>query len=333
MQNFDESPGQDSFLDIVANLVGILIILVVVVGAQAANVWKNRPVPEPHVAQVDELVAQWQSRKDQARNVQSENKELNEKLNYQSEINRQLSINRHSLLVEIETRQRLLNAQQQKLGQEESERSDLQIKIDKLQNEIELVKYEFTAADQLARPTVEKIAHYPTPIAKTVFADEIHFQIKNQRVAYVPMSELVSAMKAEWKIKAAKLQQSSSISETVGPIDGFRLQYLLEKIPANTGAGSQYGVEFRGFSLQPSRALESETVEEALEIGSFFNSRLRNMRPSKTTISFWVYPDSYDELLELRQAMRKKGFQTAGWPMEQNQSISGSPQGFRTSTN
>ncbi len=30
-----EAPGQDSFLDIVANLVGILIILVMVVGARA----------------------------------------------------------------------------------------------------------------------------------------------------------------------------------------------------------------------------------------------------------------------------------------------------------
>ena len=33
--------GQDSFLDIVANLVGILIILVVVVGAQASASWSR----------------------------------------------------------------------------------------------------------------------------------------------------------------------------------------------------------------------------------------------------------------------------------------------------
>ena len=32
-----EAPGQDSFLDVVANLVGILIILVMVVGAQAGR--------------------------------------------------------------------------------------------------------------------------------------------------------------------------------------------------------------------------------------------------------------------------------------------------------
>ena len=36
--------GQDSFLDIVANLVGILIILVVVVGASASNRRQQTPV-------------------------------------------------------------------------------------------------------------------------------------------------------------------------------------------------------------------------------------------------------------------------------------------------
>ena len=36
--NVDE-PGQDSFLDIVANLVGILIILVMVIGVRAKGAW------------------------------------------------------------------------------------------------------------------------------------------------------------------------------------------------------------------------------------------------------------------------------------------------------
>ena len=43
-------PGQDSFLDVAANLVGILIILVMVVGAHAKNsfiVGELPPVPAP----------------------------------------------------------------------------------------------------------------------------------------------------------------------------------------------------------------------------------------------------------------------------------------------
>jgi len=34
-----EGPGQDSFLDIVANLVGILVILITVIGVRAQDAW------------------------------------------------------------------------------------------------------------------------------------------------------------------------------------------------------------------------------------------------------------------------------------------------------
>ena len=46
-------PGQDSFLDIVANLVGILIILVMIVGAQAKDAMVQATRPEPTVDQQD----------------------------------------------------------------------------------------------------------------------------------------------------------------------------------------------------------------------------------------------------------------------------------------
>ena len=36
-RTLNDAPGQDSFLDIVANLVGILIILVMVIGARATD--------------------------------------------------------------------------------------------------------------------------------------------------------------------------------------------------------------------------------------------------------------------------------------------------------
>ena len=47
-----EMPGTDSFLDVVANLVGILIILVVVIGASAATNWSE---PEQQTEQLEKL--------------------------------------------------------------------------------------------------------------------------------------------------------------------------------------------------------------------------------------------------------------------------------------
>jgi hypothetical protein len=58
MSFIDLDEGQDSFLDIVANLVGVLIILVVVVGAQATSSFiATRPEAAPAVPQVDQAEA------------------------------------------------------------------------------------------------------------------------------------------------------------------------------------------------------------------------------------------------------------------------------------
>ena len=43
----EDNSGYDSFLDIIANLVGILIILVVVIGAQVSSQWSQTQVEEP----------------------------------------------------------------------------------------------------------------------------------------------------------------------------------------------------------------------------------------------------------------------------------------------
>ena len=43
----EDNSGYDSFLDIIANLVGILIILVVGIGAQVSSQWSQTQVEEP----------------------------------------------------------------------------------------------------------------------------------------------------------------------------------------------------------------------------------------------------------------------------------------------
>ena len=48
----DLTAGQDSFLDVITNIVGILIILVMVVGGRVKQVVLG-PAPEPSVAAVE----------------------------------------------------------------------------------------------------------------------------------------------------------------------------------------------------------------------------------------------------------------------------------------
>ena len=57
-RNQVEAPGQDSFLDVVANLVGIILILIMVVGTQVKNAYVAAiDPPEPQETATQEPVA------------------------------------------------------------------------------------------------------------------------------------------------------------------------------------------------------------------------------------------------------------------------------------
>ena len=330
MQNGADA-GQDSFLDIVANLVGILIILVVIVGAQAAVSWQNIEPTDDQIAQIEEVRDAAEKEALRAKNVQLENHELHRKLELEQQISSQLAANRHELLKRIEEAKAEMKSRESKLDRQQFEANQIVAEIEATRQKIHQVRYEFTALKHHA-PIVETIEHFPTPIAKTVFSDEIHFQIKDGRIAYVPMNELITEMRNQWKVKANKLQSAENAWEIVKPISNFRLQYLL-KASKSTKNPSSYGIQFQRFEIQGVSSMIGEEVDEALQSGSDFRSRLNRMAPGKTTVSLWVFPNDYDELIEIRNWLRQNQFQTASWPLKEGQAISGGPQGFRTSAN
>jgi hypothetical protein len=142
-------------------------------------------------------------------------------------------------------------------------------------------------------------------------------------------------MKSEWKVKAEKLKQASRTTETVGPIKDFRMQYELvtETFREQTQHGTveRKAVRFNQFFLHPRAGQIGEPVAAALAEQSEFREMLSRFEPRKTTVSIWVYPDSYGEHNQIKNWLHKNGFQMASWPLEQGRRISGGPNGFKTS--
>lgn len=332
-KNQDNMPGEDSFLDIVANLVGILIILIVVVGAQATASW-NHQEPNAELISASESVKQEiKARTAHANNMKLENDELQSKIRSEQAIARQLAANRQKLLTVLEFSNQEIDARTEELETERRIQLELASEVNALKHEIREVQYQFTAVSNQSNTKIEAIKHYPTPIAKTVFSDEIHFQILGGKVTHVPLADLIDEMKIEWRDKAQDLDRTNKVWETVGPVGNYRLHYLLTAVPNPNGAQSSQGIRFEGFQLQAIRKQAGESIEEALAEDSEFNSHLARLFPGKTTVSFWVYPDGFEDLVVIREALRKQGFQTASWPLEFGRPISGGPKGFRTSTN
>ncbi len=336
MKPRDLNAGQDSFLDIVANLVGILVILVVLVGAQAQSSWTSQTSDTEQLQAVENLQKKLDSTAWEAKSRQLENHELEQKIDTHSSMVERLRKRRQSMLVQISMAKRELEKRNQDNTESENVRLNAEAKLDHLKYQFASTRKKMNAVQSNEKTKIEKIEHFPAPIAKTVFTNEVHFQLMDGRITFVPMDELIGKMKSEWKVKAEKLLLSSNTYETVGPIGEFRLQYQLAsrivKVATEMGTVDRRVTDFDHFVLRPLSGQTGEMMTKALSTGSDFSNRLDRLKPGRTTVSLWVYPDSYDDLPLLKTRLREKGFQIATWPLQFGKLISGGPNGFRAAS-
>jgi hypothetical protein len=337
--------GQDSFLDIVANLVGILIILVVVIGAQASSVWSE---PEPKVElleQIENLEEQVSRTSNVVAKLNTDNEQLEERILEENRLAANLTDQRHEMLVQLEILRREIEKKRLRRQSElelidANQRENIKRQTEFTRNrnqrlrELDSVVRE-TNAVAASAPKKDVIEHFPNPIAKTVFAEEVHFRLYDGKLSYVPMEELISRMKSEWKLKAEKLKNANRTVETVGPIKNFRMQYELatDLMTQQTKYGpvERKAVRFNKFQIHPVPGELGEVVEDALAEGSEFRQILDRLEPRRTTVSIWVYPADFGGHNEIKSWLHENGFQIASWPLENGRKISGGPQGFKTS--
>ena len=200
-QHSVSEPGQDSFLDIVANLVGILIILIMIVGAQAKDAMLQADSQTESVDQHD-VEQQQDALATAGHDLQS----LLERAKKQTIEIAYRRNERDRILTLMTAIQKDLDKQRGTLSQEAQDGLELQRQTDAYRRELEDFKRSREAVQRSAAP-VQVVMHRPTPLAKTVFGREVHFQLKRGRIAFVPLDELVEEFKREAKQKTWKLRQ------------------------------------------------------------------------------------------------------------------------------
>ena len=121
MKTETENIGQDSFLDIVANLVGILIILIMVVGAHAQSQWTHAQPNEDIWKEVEQLTDEVDRTSQVATSIKLENHELEDKIRRQAEMAASLDQKRHELLVQYTIAKDEFEKQQTASSEEEKE--------------------------------------------------------------------------------------------------------------------------------------------------------------------------------------------------------------------
>ncbi len=326
--------GHDSFLDVVTNMVGILIVLVMVVGMRIKNAPVNL-VPDRQTLEARATVE-----KDQAaeRTLQREIADTTGQIQSVAGQAERRGAERDLLATMVAAAEHKIRSQRGQLDTGAQKDFDAAQDLSDARRKLERLQQAEQSAGQRAS-TPEIVRSYPTPLAKTVVGDEAHFQLRGGQVAHVPVEKLILAARSDAQAKADKLfgeQRLPEFTATVGPEDGFRLKYtaVREDRTERTPGGLARVAYLRivQWTILPVSSGLGEPVEAALSDGSRFRQVLRGLRPGETAVTVWAYQDSFESLRRLRAEVYRLGFPVAVRPLPDGVTIGGSPKGSRSET-
>jgi hypothetical protein len=320
--------GDDSFLDTIANLVGVLIILVVIMGTktqQAAKEYGEKQRREA-AAQIEkpatEMVSIRKSVAEQEQRLARHELELD----YRKQ-------ERLALLRKIGELEEELKKKLDESSEDVRERVENESEIAKLTKQLEDLKNAQSHGEEEEEAPIA-LQHLPTPMAKTVFGQEMHLRMANGRVSVIPWDRLVEQLKQTAPLAARRGMNRDFIEDSLGPMEGYMMKFRLVNSKGMVQAGGRVGmgsiVELERFELEVVEPNIGESIQEALSPGSRLRIELAGRQPRETVITVWVYPDSFEEFRLLKEALFEEGFLTAARPLPDGVLIGASPRGSRS---
>lgn len=260
--------GSDSFLDILCNMVGILVILIVIAGMRVSRApvvlpelaTKVEPAPptalDDPVELGDPQTMEWAVEAPPPEVVKElppparpaalapldPPKELVEET-------QTIQADLHALTLKLDDIDAQTKAAQLRITDKEKEVVDAkkqfaQISIDqqavadseteKQQSLASMMATLATLEKELrdARSTAPKIKilkHSTTPVSRYVSGTEVHFRLANNKVSVVPVEMLVERLQAQIQRQRDFLLSREYFEGSVGPIDGYKMEFTLER--------------------------------------------------------------------------------------------------------
>ncbi len=324
----EEAVNADSFLDIVASVVSVMIIMVMMTGLKI----KNTPLeaqPTSEVARAGGDLLQKQHEEQTLRgDVEKIAAEMEQVQTQTAKRTRERDI---LVLATTGLDQQLRGARQ--AAQQAPPDGQVAAKVIEARNRLEILNRQREAIEKSPPQSVE-IESFTTPLGRTVDGRELHFQLIHGRIAYVPLNELVEKAMADLKRKAHKLSERPELTDSVPPEQGFRLTYTIRLRPPTMDeireSNSQRPKIEDRVVLTPVADNLGETFDEALRPGSQFHQALADRRAKDATITLWTYPDSFDDFRRVKKELYRLGFPVAARPLPEGVPISGSSSGSKS---
>ncbi|MDR2117404.1 MAG: hypothetical protein LBP87_13590 [Planctomycetaceae bacterium] len=343
-----EIGGQDSFLDLVSNVVGILLILLMIAGIRAQNSPpENETINSPvtiadHEADhkiltdIQENYETLQEKEIVAAKLYEDVNSIREQMEILDEHIRTQAM-QHAQLFDMMTSARaVIETVAEEKDQETKEKIEYQRQLQEIETKLEQIN-KTKQWLQSNRPQSTVIENIPTPIGKFVNEKEreAHFRLLGGNIVYVPFLELFEKMKLEIAQNQNQYFKQKMSENKIGPLDHFYLEYMLatHDVPMQdvygTGIGKSLQLEYA--EMVPVREPLGEPLKNALHSpDSELKRRLKIYRQDIYTITVWVYPDSFEEFIELKKFLYAQGYRVAARPLEFGIPISGSPRGSKS---
>ena len=322
-----ESFSFDSFLDVVANVCGIIIKLILVAWA-GARMYQGPTVSKPFVPEeVPVTVAM--AAEDKPDPLEGERaREVDAVARLEAQLAR--------LLAEEEAgRAAAMQAADAKHKDEDrlSFLSEELVSLERMPGptvpmpdaelKARLAEVEKRIAALRAAPSPKKVHRYPTPVSQTVQSEEILFEIRDNRVTAIDLGTMVEEIQKTMKTAGDDLRNRWSLERRTGPSGSFRLKYTIERerplgvlgqaeVPDDRGS-FRYGLT--GWVVEPVDPARGETVEKALAPGSTFRQVVDHIDPQVTAITLCVYPDSFEAYRKIRDHLHGREVVVAGRPL------------------
>ena len=317
--------GDDSFLDTIANLVGILIILVVIAAARSQTVAKAS-AEEAVKSKTEQLESPVAKVNNLESDLQKQHVELQ---NYDSEVAYRDS-ERMAMMDRVTIAEQIVENELQSLDSSSREKIETHQKMSDLQKQLaDLLNQQGEV--HAVEPTTAVLHHLPTPMAKTVFGRELHVMMRGNSVAVIPWERLIESLKNEARRSAERNSQKDRFTNQLGPIDGFVMTYGLKSqsgIMSNGGSTRlARSIELEKFELEPTDEVVRETVVQSLGAGGRLRMELASCAAQHTTVTVWVYPDSFSEFRLLKERLFLEGYLCAARPLPFNVRVGASPRG------
>jgi hypothetical protein len=333
----------DSFLDVVANVIGIIVRLILVawVGARSYTAIMQIPEDTSPSPTVEALPAPTVA--DDPVSPELER------------IRRELAEARRRLLNQLEhlhLTDRDTHVTEAELAALTRQRAELEAQGSRLSLELAgknaKVKQTVASAAELKRrgdevlkkikalqqgPSQKQVLRYHTPVSRVVHTDEVFFECRNGRVTYIDLPAFMQEIRNTLEDRVGLLKTQWQVTAVTAPAGPFRLRYVVEREKSALegiggtpiGGGFRYGLS--EWVLEPLTAQRGEPLETALTPNSAFRRLVDRIDPQITVVTFWVYPDSFELFRRIRDFLYDRDVEVAGRPLTDDAHIAASRQG------